>query len=164
MTEFYYQTGQASNTETFRYTASRETGTINTVETLGISTSKVAELQHESAVEVTDTELGTVKLSLGIICGVAVTVTCLLSSLLYPVVRLWLRRTEEEEEEDQPGGGGEVRQAFTVYDKVDLLLPAQYSDSSLETTATSATTGSLCQSVRSHRSQGQGETHRESIL
>ena len=159
-----------SNTATFRYTASRETGTINTVETLGISTSKVAELQHESAVEVTDTELGTVRLSLGIIAGVAVTVTCLLSSLLYPVVRLWLRRTEEEGEEEQTGGGGEGRQAFTVYDKVDLLLPAhaQYSDSSLETTATSATTASLCQAVRLNhsqcRGQSQGETHRESIL
>ena len=142
------------------------------METLGISTSKVAELQHESAVEPADTELGTVKLSLGIIAGVALTVTCLLSSLLYPVVRLWLRRTEDEEEEEEPGGGVEGRQAFTVYDKVDLLLPAhaQYSDSSLETTATSATTASLCQAVRLHHSQcrgeslGQGETHRESIL
>ena len=143
------------------------------METLGISTSKVAELQHESAVEVADTELGTVKLSLGIIAGVALTVTCLLSSLLYPVVRLWLRRTEEEEEgEQQPGGGGEGRQAFTVYDKVDLLLPAhaQYSDSSLETTATSATSVSLCPAVRLHHTQyrgeglGQGESHRESIL
>ena len=37
------------------YTASKETGTINTVETLGVSTSKVAELQHESVVGVTGT-------------------------------------------------------------------------------------------------------------
>ena len=130
------------------------------METLGISTSKVAELQHESAVEVADTELGTVRLSLGIICGVAVSVTCLLSGLLYPVVRLWLRRTGLEEGEDQLGAGGEGRQAFTVYDKVDLLLPAQYSSSSLETTATTATTASLQRS----QCRAEREASRESIL
>ena len=136
------------------------------METLGISTSKVAELQHESAVEVADTELGTVRLSLGIICGVAVSVTCLLSSLLYPVVRLWLRRTGGEEGEDLGGReGGESRQAFTVYDKLDLLLPAQYSSSSLETTATTATTASLCGTVRSgHYQAREREATRESIL
>ena len=127
------------------------------METLGISTSKVAELQHESAVEVADTELGTVRLSLGIICGVAVSVTCLLSGLLYPVVRLWLRRTGLEEGEDQLGAGGEGRQAFTVYDKVDLLLPAQYSSSSLETTATTA-------SLQRSQCRAEREASRESIL
>ena len=51
-----------------------------------------------------------------------------------------------------------------MYDKVDLLLPAQYSDSSLETVATSA---SLCQTIRSHHSQcreRERERVRESIL
>ena len=40
------------------YTASKETGTINTVETLGVSTSKVAELQHESVWESSSSEAG----------------------------------------------------------------------------------------------------------
>ena len=132
------------------------------METLGISTSKVAKLQHESAGEVAENELNTVRISLGIICGAALSLTCLLSTILYPVVRLWLRRRREGEGEGEepPGGGGGGGEAFTVYDKVDLLLPAQcYSDCSLETTATTAST------VRSHHSLGrQEERQRESIL
>ena len=106
----------------FSYTASKETGTINTVETLGISTSKVAELQHESAGEVErEAELDTVRLSLGIICGAALALTCLLSTILYPLVRLGLRRRQQEGGEDQPGGGGAGGgEAFTVYDKVEI--------------------------------------------
>ena len=47
-----------SNSLSLRYTASKETGTINTVETLGVSTSKVAELQHESVWESSSSEAG----------------------------------------------------------------------------------------------------------
>ena len=108
------------------------------MERLGVSTSKVAELQHESGRgEVGEEELGTVRISLGIICGVAVSVTCLLTGLLYPAVRVCLGQGREEEEEEEevmevPGRLGLV----TVYDKVDLLLPAQYSNSSLDTNTT----------------------------
>ena len=140
-------------------------GTINTVETLGVFTSKVAELQVVS-VDGSNFGLG----SLG--AGVGLLLTLLLLLLLL-VVRVRVRSASSSEENSPVEVRPVVRKtedevAYTVYDKVDLLLPAQYSDSSLETTATSATTGSLCQSARSQHSHsqclGQGETHRESIL
>ena len=66
------------------------------MERLGVSTSKVAELQHESGrVEEEGERLGSsVRLSLVIVCGVAVAVTCLVTGLLYPAVRVCLGRRE----------------------------------------------------------------------
>ena len=129
-----------------------------------MSTSKVAELQHESVVEGQDEDLDTVRVSLGIISGVAVTVTCLLSGLLYPCVRILLGRRREEEQEEElpvPTHQGLV----TVYDKVDLLLPAQYSDSSLDTTSTiTLTDKELGQSRRSASRSSKQRDERESIL
>ena len=73
------------------YTASKETGTINTVETLGVSTSKVAELQHESVVDSPggdSSELGaSLGVGVGVICGLVITLACLLSTLAYPAIR-----------------------------------------------------------------------------
>ena len=127
-----------------------------------MSTSKVAELQHESVVEGPEEDLETVRVSLAIISGVAVTVTCLLSGLLYPCVRVWLgRRTEEEQEEELPTHP----ELVTVYDKVDLLLPAQYSDSSLDTTSTiTLTDKELGQARRSASRSVRQRDERESIL
>ena len=131
------------------YTASKETGVINTVETIGVSTSKVAELQHERVGEgegvagVDDSEV----VSLGIICGVALILVCIMTTFAFPLVRRCIRHHDT-------GGGvtadhgadhdNDPAQAYTVYDKVDLLLPAtqQYStDSSLDTTFSLATGG-----------------------
>ena len=72
------------------YTASKETGTNNTVETLGVSTIKVAELQHESVVEAgaDSSELeATLGVGVGVICGLVITLAWLLSTLAYPAIR-----------------------------------------------------------------------------
>ena len=95
-------------------------GTINTVETLGVFTSKVAELQ---VVSIDGSHLGLGSLGAGV--GLLVT---LLLLLLLLVVRVRVRSASSSEE----GGPVEVRPvvrgadevAYTVYDKVDLLSPA----------------------------------------
>ena len=138
------------------YTASKETGTINTVETLGVSTSKVAELQHESVGEagVESSELGAgLGVGVGVICGLVITLTCLLSTLAYPAIRhCVLARTASAEDirghtnpvsSVRAVAGRHAAPAYTVYDKVDLLLPAQYSDTSLDTAYT-GDTGAEC--------------------
>ena len=96
-------------------------GTINTVETLGVFTSKVAELQ---VVSVDGSNLGLGSLGAGV--GLLLT---LLLLLLLLVVRVRVRSASSSEE----SGPVEVRPvvrgtdeevAYTVYDKVDLLSPA----------------------------------------
>ena len=102
------------------YTASRE-GTINTVETLGVFTSKVAELQIES-VEVTDVPLS----GLGIGCGIVLTLLLLFLSL---VIAVFTRNSQDNGNSDIYDQGHHHHttqdQAYTVYDKVDLLSPVQ---------------------------------------
>ena len=114
------------------YTASQEPGTINTVETLGVSTSKVAELQHESAGGgETENVANSGPLSLAVLCGIVLTVTCLLSSLSYPAIRLCVRNSGLQSGPQSPLSApvpsppSAKREAYTVFDSVDLLLPAQ---------------------------------------
>ena len=96
-------------------------GTINTVETLGVFTSKVAELQVVS-VDGSNFGLG----SLG--AGVGLLLTLLLLLLLL-VVRVRVRSASSSEENSPVEVRPVVRKtedevAYTVYDKVDLLSPA----------------------------------------
>ena len=95
--------------------------TINTVETLGVFTSKVAELQVVS-VDGSNFGLG----SLG--AGVGLLLTLLLLLLLL-VVRVRVRSASSSEENSPVEVRPVVRKtedevAYTVYDKVDLLSPA----------------------------------------
>ena len=99
-------------------------GTINTVETLGVFTSKVAELQVVGPMDGSNLGLG----SLG--AGVGLLLTLLLLLLLL-VVRVRVRSASSSEEnglnvEVRPvvRGTKEEEVAYTVYDKVDLLSPA----------------------------------------
>ena len=108
------------------YTASRE-GTINTVETLGVFTSKVAELQIES-IEVTNVPLS----SLGIACGIVLTLILL---FLLLVIAVFTRNNSSHQDlansdiyentKERSNYRGTTDPAFTVYDKVDLLSPVQ---------------------------------------
>ena len=95
-------------------------GTINTVETLGVFTSKVAELQ---VVSVDGSSLGLGSLGAGV--GLLLT---LLLLLLLLVVRVRVRSASSSEEsgpvEVRPVVRGTDEVAYTVYDKVDLLSPA----------------------------------------
>ena len=95
-------------------------GTINTVETLGGFTSKVAELQ---VVSVDGSNLGLGSLGAGV--GLLLT---LLLLLLLLVVRVRVRSASSGEEsgpvEVRPVVRGTDEVAYTVYDKVDLLSPA----------------------------------------
>ena len=141
------------------YTASKETGTINTVETLGVSTSKVAELQHESVVEAgaDPSELGaSLGVGVGVICGLVITLTCLLSTLAYPAIRHCVLARSASAEDIARGHTNPVTSvasvagchtpghpAYTVYDKVDLLLPTGYSDTSLDTEYTGGGGGTM---------------------
>jgi len=110
------------------YTASRE-GTINTVETLGVFTSKVAELQIES-IEETNVPLG----GLGIAIGIVLTLILLFLLLVIKVrarnnsSRQDLSNSEIYETTKERSNYNETPDsAFTVYDKVDLLSPVQNS-------------------------------------
>ena len=125
------------------YTASKETGVINTVETIGVSTSKVAELQHESVVsdvEESDMRDESDVVSVGIISGVFLILVCILTTFSLPIIRRCLQHTSPSDSDNHSEHVDDqvaADQAYTVYDKVDLLLPAtQYSDSSLDTTFT----------------------------
>ena len=98
-----------------------------------------------------------VRVSVGILCGVILTIMCLLSTLLYPAIRHCVRLAREEDTSDSPVTSVHVQgvhvhhQAYTVYDQVDLLLPAQYSDTSLDTTVTTSHDNDnnvKCQAVR----------------
>ena len=96
-------------------------GTINTVETLGVFTSKVAELQ---VVSVDGSNLGMGSLGAGL--GLLLT---LLLLLLLLVVRVRVRSSSSSEESAPVEVRGSVVRgtdevAYTVYDKVDLLSPA----------------------------------------
>ena len=108
------------------YTASRE-GTINTVEKLGVFTSKVAELQIEG-IEVTNVPLS----SLGIACGI---VLILIPSFLLLVIAVFRRNNSSHQDlansdiyentKERSNYRETTDPAFTVYDKVDLLSPVQ---------------------------------------
>jgi hypothetical protein len=108
------------------YTASRE-GTINTVETLGVFTSKVAELQIES-IEETNVPLG----GLGIAIGIVLTLILL---FLLLVIKVFTRNNSPhqdlsnseiyEKTKERSNYSETPDPAFTVYDKVDLLSPVQ---------------------------------------
>ena len=96
-------------------------GTINTVETLGVFTSKVAELQ---VVSVDGSNFGMGSLGAGL--GLLLT---LLLLLLLLVVRVRVRSSSSAEESGPVEVRGAVVRgadevAYTVYDKVDLLSPA----------------------------------------
>ena len=86
------------------------------------------------------------RISVGIVCGVVMTLLLLLTSLSYPAIRHCVRVSSRQvtspSDSDLQVGVAPARhthQAYTVYDKVDLLLPvqSQYSDTSLDTVFTS---------------------------
>ena len=89
--------------------------------------------------------------SLGIICGVALILVCILTTFSFPLVRRCIRHYDTNVATDHGlASEQEPDPAYTVYDKVDLLLPAtqQYSDSSLNTTFSLATPGHKVSTVR----------------
>ena len=88
------------------------------------------------------------RISVGIVCGVVITLLLILTSLSYPAIRHCVRVSSRQGPSPsvsdlQVGVAQTARhthQAYTVYDKVDLLLPvqSQYSDTSLDTVFTSS--------------------------
>ena len=97
------------------------------METLGVFTSKVAELQIES-IEVTNVPLS----SLGIACGIVLTLILL---FLLLVIAIFTRNNSSHQDlansdiyentKERNNYRETTDPAFTVYDKVDLLSPVQ---------------------------------------
>ena len=108
------------------------------------------------------------RISVGIVCGVVITLLLVITSLTYPTIRHCVRVSSSHpvpsssESDLQVGGMSSTsrhsHQAYTVYDKVDLLLPvqSQYSDTSLDTVFTSDSV--KCQAVTRRQCQMPDQT------